>query len=223
LSKLTTSQKQQLKDLVIEATVRRLTNLEMVSYIQNKMHVTISEDYLRHVKYSIKKDTKQTFTNLRKDIDLYINSLFFDRIDELRYMQRVLHEVIETNADDGEIQIKAVAQLQTITNQLNQYFIQLPDVAKVGTTIDVNTLFPSPDSANNNTPPLNLITNNNTATDRKNIPGIGNVDEYIKWCSEHNGSKHPNNCNCATYLGGEWCSTCQTRHINFNDCPEYQV
>jgi hypothetical protein len=54
------------------------------------------------------------------------------------------NEVIEetTNPDDGEIKIKAVAQLQSITNQLEQYYVQLPSVAKAG-TMDTNTLFPS--------------------------------------------------------------------------------
>ena len=102
MSKLNTSQKQQLKDLVIDATVRRLTNLEMTNYIQDKMQITISQDYLKHVKSFIKKDAKQTFTNLRKDTDFYINSIFFDRVDELRYMQKILHEVIEANADMGK-------------------------------------------------------------------------------------------------------------------------
>jgi outer membrane PBP1 activator LpoA protein len=122
LSKLNTSQKQQLKDLVIDPTLRRLTSLKMARYVQDKMQITISQDYLKHVKSSIRKDTKQTFTNLRKDIDLYINSIFFDRVEELRHMQKILHEVIDTNADNGEIQIKAVAQLQSITNELGNLF-----------------------------------------------------------------------------------------------------
>jgi hypothetical protein len=37
-------------------------------------------------------------------------------------MQKILHEVIDTNADNGEIQIKAVAQLQSITNELGNLF-----------------------------------------------------------------------------------------------------
>ena len=53
-------------------------------------------------------------------------------------MQKILHEVIEANTDDGDIQIKALAQLQSITNQLENYFIALPKVAKVE-TMDVNT------------------------------------------------------------------------------------
>ena len=160
MSKLTQVQKQQLKDLVINATVRRLTNLEMTDYIRSQMQITISQDYLKHVKSSIRKDTKQNFENLRKDINLYLDSIFFDRVGELRYMQKILHEVIEANTDDGDIQIKAVAQLQSITNQLENYFIALPKVAKVE-TMDVNTLFPSPPANNNNNNSNNYSPKNN--------------------------------------------------------------
>jgi hypothetical protein len=46
------------------------------------------------------------------------------------YMQKILHEIIETNIDNGGIQIKAVAQLQSITNQLGEYYFALPKVAR---------------------------------------------------------------------------------------------
>ena len=46
-----------------------------------------------------------------------------------------------TNPDDGEIQIKAVAQLQSITDQLNQYYIQLPTVARVGVIPSRESIF----------------------------------------------------------------------------------
>lgn len=181
LSKLTTSQKQQLKDLVIDATVRRMTSLEMANYIQDKMQITISQDYLNHVKSSIRKDTKQTFTNLRKDIDLYINSIFFDRVDELRYMQKILHEVIETNTDNGEIQIKAVAQLQNITNQLCGYYMQLPSVAKVG-VMDVNTLFPSSSFTSNNS--NNSNNNNNNASWWCSSCNLRHKDQFGHHCPQ---------------------------------------
>ncbi len=195
MSKLTILQKQQLKDLVIDATVRRLTNLEMANYIQDKMQITISQDYLKHMKSSIRKDTKQTFTNLRKDIDLYINSIFFDRVEELRYMQKILHEVIETNADNGEIQIKAVAQLQSITNQLENYYMALPKVARVG-TMDVNTLFPSSPSS----PSSSSFPNSNVNTTTIPPP----IDDKKSWY---------------------WCSSCNLLHKNERGyyCPEMKV
>jgi hypothetical protein len=160
MSKLTIPQKQQLKDLVIDAMVKRLTPLEMQNEVQDKMQITISQDYLRHVKLSIKKDRKQTFEELRKDRYLFINSIFFDRVEELRYMQKVLHQVIETNEDDGDIQIKAVVQLQSITNQLESYYMALPKVSQVESA-DINTLFP-PNNTNN--------TSSNTTTTLVDVP-----------------------------------------------------
>ncbi len=56
MSKLTQIQKQQLKDLFIDATVRRLMALEMQNEIQEKMQVTITIDYLRHIKSDISID-----------------------------------------------------------------------------------------------------------------------------------------------------------------------
>jgi hypothetical protein len=84
-------------------------------------------------------------------------------------MQKILHEVIENNADNGEIQIKAVAQLQSITNELETYFMTLPKISRVG-AMDVDTLFPSSVVNNNNT------TNNNSY----------NNDFIRRWCERCN-------------------------------------
>jgi hypothetical protein len=176
MSKLTQVQKQQLKDLVIDATIRRLTALEMQNEIQEKMQVTITQDYIRHVKSDIKKDRKQTFEELRKDRYLFINSIFFDRVEELRYMQKVLHQVIETNEDDGDIQIKAVVQLQSITNQLESYYMALPKVSQVESA-DINTLFP-PNNTNN--------TSNTTTS--SSSPTV--LVDSTRWCGTCN-CNHP--------------------------------
>jgi hypothetical protein len=112
------------------------------------MGVDIGVDYIWHLRGDIKRDRKQTFEELRKDRYLFLNSIFFDRVEELRYMQKVLHQVIETNEDDGDIQIKAVVQLQSITNQLERYYMALPKVSQVE-SMDINTLFPSPSPSNN--------------------------------------------------------------------------
>jgi hypothetical protein len=184
VSKLTQVQKQQLKDLVLDATVRRLTNLEMTEYVQNKMGITISQDYLAHVKTSIKKDRKQTFEELRKDRYLFINSIFFDRVEELRYMQKVLHQVIETNEDDGDIQIKAVVQLQSITNQLSQYHIALPNVAKYEVA-DINTLFPPNNNINNNSSNTSAVVVDNNGNNNNNNNGSW-------WCTHGCNVYHKN-------------------------------
>lgn len=194
MSKLTIPQKQQLKDLVLDAMVKRLTPLEMQNEVQDKMQITISQDYLRHVKLSIKKDRKQTFEELRKDRYLFINSIFFDRVEELRYMQKVLHQVIETNEDDGDIQIKAVVQLQSITARLESYYVALPKVSQVESA-DINTLFPLNPNTN---------TNNNSSSPNSSAVVVVNNNNPNRWCERCN-REHP--------LDKE----------GFKKCPEFKV
>jgi hypothetical protein len=87
LSKLTQAQKEQLKICIINANVKRLSTVETQQYIKEKIGVDIGVDYIWHLRGDIKRDVKKTFEELRKDRYLYLNSIFFDRVDELRYMQ----------------------------------------------------------------------------------------------------------------------------------------
>ncbi len=165
----------------------------MQNEVQNKMQITITQDYLRHVKLSIKNDRKQTFEELRKDRYLYINSIFFDRVEELRYMQKVLHQVIETNEDDGDIQIKAVVQLQSITNQLESYYVALPKVYKWNLRISIHC-FLNP----------NTNTNNNSSSLNSSAVVVVNNNNPNRWCERCN-REHP--------LDKE----------GFKKCPEFKV
>jgi hypothetical protein len=61
-----------------------------------------------------------------------LDEVFFDRTeDQLKSMQKTLHEIIETN-EDAKIKIKAIYQLQSITSELSNYYGQLPQIANLG-------------------------------------------------------------------------------------------
>jgi hypothetical protein len=66
-----------------------------------------------------------------KDRYAYLDEVFFDRTEELKSMQKTLHEIIETN-EDAKIKIKAIDQLQSMTSELSNYYGQLPQIANLG-------------------------------------------------------------------------------------------
>jgi hypothetical protein len=200
LSKLTQAQKEQLKICIINANVKRLSTVETQQYIKEKIGVDIGVDYIWHLRGDIKRDVKKTFEELRKDRNLYLNSIFFDRVDELRYMQKVLHEVIVTNTDDGDIQIKAVNQLQSITNQPESYYMALPKIAQVENA-DVNTLFPLNPNNNNNSSSSSSSSSNTSSS--SSTAGVV-VNNPTRWCDR---------CNCNHPLDKE----------GFKKCPEFKV
>jgi hypothetical protein len=71
MSKWTNEQKQEIKQLVIETIVKRLTAVESQQYISQKLKIQISLDYLNHLKASLKTDMKKELLSLQK-ISIYL-------------------------------------------------------------------------------------------------------------------------------------------------------
>ena len=57
---------------------------------------------------------------------MLFTALFWDRLAELEYQQKVLNGVIDRNNDNPDVQIKAVHELHSITTNMAQLFINLP-------------------------------------------------------------------------------------------------
>jgi hypothetical protein len=83
MSKFTKAQKNELKSLVANAMIRRLDVFEIQNYIQDNLHVTISPDYIYHVKMRLKRDSAKELSLLAKDRDYYLKNMFFDRVHKL--------------------------------------------------------------------------------------------------------------------------------------------
>jgi hypothetical protein len=144
------------------------------------MRIEISTEYLRHLKSDLKKESEKQLNLYHKDRFAYMNEVFFDRTKELKSMQKTLHEIIDTNEDDPEIQIKAIVQLQSVTSELTNYYVQLPQLS----TIAVNSF----DSIPNNAATTTVTSGSGS---RQN----NNAIEYLEWC-KNNNPNHPDNCDC---------------------------
>jgi hypothetical protein len=74
----------------------------------------------------LNRDNAKELQSLTKDRDYYLQRLFWDRLSELEYQQKVLHRIIDNNNDNADIQIKAVHDLRAITSDIAQLFANLP-------------------------------------------------------------------------------------------------
>ena len=66
MSKFTKQQRQELKSLVANAMIRRLDLFETQKYIQDSLHVTITPDYVYHVKMQLKSVALENNLYFRK-------------------------------------------------------------------------------------------------------------------------------------------------------------
>jgi hypothetical protein len=128
LSKLTKPQREELKSLVATASLRRLTAKETSAFVQQQLGFSISEDHIRRVRMYIKQDCAKETLLLQKDVGYFLQRMFFDRVAELEYQQKVLHQVIDNdkNKDNPDVQIKAVNALHAITETMTRLYTSLP-------------------------------------------------------------------------------------------------
>jgi hypothetical protein len=166
MSKLTRYQRQTLKDLVVNATVRRLSIAETQQLIRDNLHVDMSEDYLSHLRTDIKRDCARELQSLQKDRDYYIKSLFWDRVHELEYQQRVLHEVIDSNKQSNpDVVVRAVNVLHNISSSIFQEYANLPTVSAFRFPI-----LPEPEPEPLGPSPINLSQPHPTELNRQKEP-----------------------------------------------------
>ena len=127
MSKLTIPERAQLKEVCKETLIRKFTQKEAHIYVNSKLQgFNISFDYVQKVRNQISKNTKEELLHLEKDQYALIQSLFFDRKDELEHMQKVCWSIIEKNQSDADIQIKTIEQLHMISDKLTHLYHSLP-------------------------------------------------------------------------------------------------
>jgi hypothetical protein len=113
---------------VLYCICARLTTTESLEYIKTKSNgnIRVSEDYFKHVKSSLKKDFEKQLEYFHNDRFAFIQSSFFDRVEEFNIQQRILHDIIENNKSKPDVQIKAVHELHALSVDLVNIHQALP-------------------------------------------------------------------------------------------------
>jgi hypothetical protein len=129
--KFTESQREVFKRLVLDCILQRLTTDESLDYINTKLKakydIEIGPDYIKHIKMELRQDSQKELSHLRKNRLSYMNHLFFDRIDEVKNMQRKLWEIITSNQEEKpDVAIRSISELHKLSQSLYQMYEMLP-------------------------------------------------------------------------------------------------
>jgi hypothetical protein len=102
-----------------------LTTQESLQYVKDKLGSEIGPDNFNHVRAELKRDVKKNLSYLQKDRFAYVRE-FFDRIDEVRYIQKRLWKIIENNPDKPILQKSCLSELHQSTLTLCNPYDALP-------------------------------------------------------------------------------------------------
>ena len=132
MPKFTTAERMLLKSIVATLSIKRVQEAEIIKEIFHQTNKTVTTRYLSYIKEQIKKESYHWYKTMREGQYEYVHE-FKERIDEILWLQRKHHDIIDKNPNPT-IQQTSLAELHRLSITLSNLFDVAPTIIN-GTTI----------------------------------------------------------------------------------------
>jgi hypothetical protein len=127
MSKFTYEERSTIKSIVAALTIKRIPDNEIIEEIHKVTNKTVTRKTVYNIRNKIKKESYDWYKTLREGEYEYIHE-FKDRINEIIWLQRKHHEIIEKNVNLPQIQQASLVELHKLNVTLSNYFDVVPDI-----------------------------------------------------------------------------------------------
>jgi len=124
--KFTNGERASVKSLIASLTIKRIPEPDIIKAISDQTGKTISDRYLYSLKAQIEKESYGWYKAMRQSQYTYVHE-FKERINEILWLQRKHHEIIDNNPNPT-IQQASLAELHRLNITLSNYFAVAPTV-----------------------------------------------------------------------------------------------
>ena len=132
MGKFTSAERTLIKSIVAALTIKRIPEPEIINEIYNQTNKSISKVALFKIKKRIKNESYHWYQTLREGQYEYVHE-FKERIDEILWLQRKHHEIIDSPTESTSNKQASLAELHKLNITLSNYFDVAPDI--IGHTI----------------------------------------------------------------------------------------
>lgn len=132
MTQLTKKKREHLRQIILDCTLRRLSTTEALSYIKDKLKVSITDRYYYIVKKNIIDSTGEQLNYLMQTRNAYL-SQYFERIAEQYKLQKELWEMYyEAKTEkDKRFQLDSIKEIQQVSVNLTNLYVLLPNIAGI--------------------------------------------------------------------------------------------
>jgi hypothetical protein len=129
--KLSKKQREYLRELVLDAQIRRFTISEALHFIADKLGVPISKTYYFRIKKQIVQDTAEQLHYYEDNKNAFV-ALYFDRIASGHKIEKELWNTYDECKEekDHNGQLKSLLYLSQVGQYVNSIYDILPDMAR---------------------------------------------------------------------------------------------
>jgi hypothetical protein len=127
MSKFTHAERNQIKNTVAILSIKRIPDLEILKAIFYQTKKTMTVRHLTRIKQQIKKESYHWYKTMREGQYEYIHE-FKERINEILFLQRKHHQIIDNNEHNPQVQQTSLAELHRLSITLSNLFDVAPTI-----------------------------------------------------------------------------------------------
>ena len=131
MGKFTYAERTLIKSIVACLSIKRVPETEIINEIFRQTNKTISSVALFKIKKRIKKESYHWYKTMREGQFEYIHE-FKERIDEILWLQKKHHEIIDSCAESTSNKQTSLAELHKLNITLSNYFDVAPTIIGAG-------------------------------------------------------------------------------------------
>jgi hypothetical protein len=131
MSKFTSVEKNQIKNIVALMSIKRIPDLEIIKSIFDQTNKTMTVRNLTRVKQQIKKESLNWYKKLREGEYEYLYE-FKERIDEITNLQKKHHEIIDSPTEPTTIKQTSLVELHKLSITLSNLYDVAPTIIGLG-------------------------------------------------------------------------------------------
>jgi hypothetical protein len=135
--KFTNGERASVKSLISSLTIKRIPEPDIIKAIFDQTGKTISDRYFYTLKEQIEKESYGWYKAMRQSRYTYVHE-FKERINEILWLQRKHHEIIDNNPNPS-VQQASLAELHRLNITLSNYFAVAPTVVNDFTIPTITT------------------------------------------------------------------------------------
>jgi hypothetical protein len=148
VAKFTNGERLAVKSIVANLSIKRLPDNEIIKAIYEQTNKMITRMELWNIRKRIKKESYHWYKTMREGEYEYIHE-FKERIDEILWLQRKHHEIIDSPSESTMVKQSSLQELHRLNITLSNYFDVAPSILGNGSTLSAASEINKIETTNN--------------------------------------------------------------------------
>jgi len=127
VAKFTSAERSLAKSILATLSIKKVSDADILKEIERQTNKSIGRRSLYDLRQSIKKESYEWYKTMREGNYEFIHE-FKERIDEILWLQRKHHEIIDSTNEPTTVKQSSLAELHRLNITLSNYFDVAPDI-----------------------------------------------------------------------------------------------